>query len=57
MNRRMSAPLAIAAALGFAAGASAADYPWTPDKPVTIIVPWAAGGSTDQVTRLLAGEL
>ncbi len=30
---------------------------WKPTKPITIIVPWAAGGSTDQVTRVTAGEL
>src|SRR5262245_59122651 len=30
---------------------------WKPNKPVTIIVPWAAGGATDQVTRLAAAEL
>ena len=30
---------------------------WKPNKPVTIIVPWAAGGSTDQVTRITAAEL
>ena len=30
---------------------------WKPAKPVTIIVPWAAGGSTDQVTRITAAEL
>ena len=35
----------------------AQDYPWKPDRPVTIIVPWAAGGSTDQVTRVTAAEL
>ncbi|MCB1969178.1 MAG: tripartite tricarboxylate transporter substrate binding protein [Geminicoccaceae bacterium] len=27
---------------------------WQPDKPVNIIVPWSAGGSTDQVTRVVA---
>ncbi len=37
--------------------ALADDLPWQPTKPITIIVPWAAGGSTDQVTRVLAGEL
>ncbi|HEX5611846.1 MAG TPA: tripartite tricarboxylate transporter substrate binding protein [Burkholderiales bacterium] len=30
---------------------------WKPTKPITIIVPWAAGGATDQVTRVAAGEL
>ena len=30
---------------------------WKPSKPITIIVPWAAGGSTDQVTRVTAAEL
>ncbi len=30
---------------------------WKPSRPVTIIVPWAAGGSTDQVTRITAAEL
>ncbi len=30
---------------------------WKPDRPITIIVPWAAGGSTDQVTRLAAVEI
>ncbi|MEQ8697602.1 MAG: tripartite tricarboxylate transporter substrate binding protein [Bauldia litoralis] len=27
---------------------------WKPDRPINIIVPWSAGGSTDQVTRVLA---
>ena len=27
---------------------------WKPDRPINIIVPWAAGGSTDQVTRVAA---
>jgi tripartite-type tricarboxylate transporter receptor subunit TctC len=45
-------------ALGLIAGAaSAQDYPWKPDRPVTIIVPWAAGGSTDQMARIVAAEL
>ncbi len=30
---------------------------WRPIKSIQIIVPWGAGGSTDQMTRLVAGEL
>jgi tripartite-type tricarboxylate transporter receptor subunit TctC len=48
--------VALGAAFGLGLGAAlAAD--WQPDQPITIIVPWAAGGSTDQVTRVVAGEL
>src|SRR5262245_57855338 len=46
--------LLLAAAL---AAAPAYSQGWKPNKPVTIIVPWAAGGSTDQVTRITAAEL
>jgi tripartite-type tricarboxylate transporter receptor subunit TctC len=30
---------------------------WKPEKPIQIIVPWGAGGSTDQMTRVVAGDL
>ncbi len=30
---------------------------WQPNKPINLIVPWAAGGSTDQVTRVTAAEI
>ena len=46
--------LAAAAALAVACSAQAQ---WKPTKPINIIVPWAAGGATDQVTRVAAGEL
>lgn len=51
--------LAFALAVGAAAAALAAPAAaqWKPTKPITIIVPWAAGGSTDQVTRITAAEL
>ncbi len=49
--------LAAAVALGLTGAASAQNYPWKPTKPITIIVPWGAGGSTDQVVRLLAKEI
>src|SRR5687767_2351796 len=46
--------LLAAALLGAFSGAHAQ---WKPTKPITLIVPWAAGGSTDQVTRVTAAEL
>jgi tripartite-type tricarboxylate transporter receptor subunit TctC len=51
--------------LGLAAGlasvasvrAQAQDTNWKPARPINLIVPWAAGGSTDSVTRVVASEL
>src|SRR6187401_2186400 len=52
---------ALVAAAGLAlVGASpvvSAQATWKPTKPITIIVPWVAGGSTDQVTRVTASEI
>lgn len=53
----MKLAIALAGVLATAGLASAEDYPWTPDRPITLIVPWAAGGSTDQVTRVAASEI
>jgi tripartite-type tricarboxylate transporter receptor subunit TctC len=55
--------ISVGASLVFAAGLFSScsrvetDYSWQPRRTVTIIVPWAAGGATDQVTRVVAGEL
>ncbi len=49
--------LSAAAAIGLSGAASAQNYPWKPERPITLIVPWAAGGSTDQVSRLAAAEM
>lgn len=57
MRTRLSALTAATALLAAAGVAAAADYAWQPDRPVNIIVPWGAGGSTDSVTRVLAGVL
>ena len=41
-------------ALAFAAGASAQTYP---ARPVTVIVPFSAGGATDTLARFLGEKL
>ena len=48
--------LVLAVLLAGAAGAASAQN-WKPTRPINLIVPWAAGGSTDQVTRVTAAEL
>src|SRR5262249_15625882 len=46
--------LAVAATLGFAVGAIAQVYP---SRPITIIVPFPAGGSSDVLTRIVAERM
>src|SRR6056297_2363155 len=46
---------AIAAGIGGAAQAQSCD--WQPDRTVTYIVPWGAGGGTDANSRMLASML
>jgi tripartite-type tricarboxylate transporter receptor subunit TctC len=55
--RKLLSAIAIVAAGLLSTAASAQTYPWKPDRPITLIVPWAAGGSTDQMARILAAEL
>ena len=47
--------LLLGTALALAAGSASAQ--WKPTRPINLIVPWAAGGSTDQITRVTAAEL
>src|SRR5688500_18652785 len=60
---RRSKPTTFAAASALSALAlvqplvAHAQSTWKPARPITIIVPWAAGGSTDQVTRITAAEI
>ena len=53
ISRRQLALLAAPALLPATARAQDA---W-PSRPVTLVVPWAAGGSTDAVARILAQKL
>ena len=50
VTRRMLAPIAAAAIAGFAPNAMAQSWP---TKPITIVVPFAAGGPTDVIGRLV----
>jgi len=60
MKRRSFFQLAGLAAAAMAAvgtlGVSAAQAAW-PERPVTLVVPWGAGGGTDAVGRILASLL
>jgi tripartite-type tricarboxylate transporter receptor subunit TctC len=56
LNRRKALVLAAAACAALALPLSASAQ-WKPVRPINLIVPWAAGGSTDQVTRVVASEL
>ncbi|ODT48303.1 MAG: hypothetical protein ABS74_19320 [Pelagibacterium sp. SCN 63-126] len=47
-----TALVTLGTALSFATPTFAQD--WQPDRPINLIVPWGAGGSTDQVTRVTA---
>lgn len=57
MQKRQFIRTLIVVAVGSLAVAGTAHAQWKPTKPITIIVPWAAGGSTDQVTRVTAAEM
>lgn len=46
--------LGSAIAVSLVAGAAAADYP---DRPITLVIPFAAGGSTDVVGRIVADRM
>lgn len=50
--------LLLAMSLGIGlSGQALAQATWKPVKPINLIVPWAAGGSTDQISRIAAAEL
>jgi tripartite-type tricarboxylate transporter receptor subunit TctC len=52
--KKFSLVTAIAVAAISATAVSSFAQEWAPDRPINIIVPWGAGGATDQVTRVTA---
>ena len=54
MQRRTVLATTAAAALAFGPTANAAGYP---DRPITLICPWGAGGGTDATARIVASIL
>jgi tripartite-type tricarboxylate transporter receptor subunit TctC len=57
MNKRFFLRSVSLAAIALGIALPAAAQNWKPTRPINLIVPWAAGGSTDQVTRVTAAEL
>jgi len=59
MKRRslLRAALAGTFATALTAGLVAPAYAAYPERPITMIVPWGAGGGTDAVARFIASEL
>ncbi|MES3001552.1 MAG: tripartite tricarboxylate transporter substrate binding protein [Pseudomonadota bacterium] len=57
MQKRHFLQAVSVAVAALAVSAPAMAQQWKPTRPINLIVPWAAGGSTDQVTRVTAAEL
>jgi tripartite-type tricarboxylate transporter receptor subunit TctC len=57
MSSRRTLLIALATTFSVLALAAPGSAQTFPNRPVTLIVPWAAGGGTDQVARILAAGL
>ncbi|WP_332686992.1 Bug family tripartite tricarboxylate transporter substrate binding protein [Devosia sp.] len=54
MNTRLLFVLAGGASALLLGTSLSAAQEWQPDRPINLIVPWGAGGSTDQISRVTA---
>ena len=57
MKTRTFLKTLVAVAVGMTVAGAVQAQQWKPSRPINLIVPWAAGGSTDQVTRIAASEM
>lgn len=57
MNPSQRVLLGCTLAFGAIAGTAQAQCDWKPERPVTYVVPWGAGGGTDANSRMLASML
>jgi tripartite-type tricarboxylate transporter receptor subunit TctC len=51
---KLRCAILLIAALGVAAGADAQTYP---SRPITMVVPYSAGGPTDTIARIMAERM
>ncbi|PIE32081.1 hypothetical protein CSA56_16590 [candidate division KSB3 bacterium] len=56
-NVRIAALVVLCAVVVSGTMVSAANAEWKPDKPIKLIVPWGAGGSTDRSARTTVGVI
>jgi tripartite-type tricarboxylate transporter receptor subunit TctC len=55
--RKLGLVLALVALAVAGAGLDAHAQAWKPTRPITVIVPWPAGGASDTTGRMIAGQM
>jgi tripartite-type tricarboxylate transporter receptor subunit TctC len=57
MKRTIAVLLVLVLGIAFAASPLFAQAAWKPNKTITLIIPWGAGGASDLTARIVAGEM